>query len=157
MTFNFKAKIYKTGINWAVDVPARISSKLEKEKGYIRIKGKINGFDFKTTLVPVKNAEHRLFVNGIMMKGARTALGKIAAFTIEQNTEKLTEQYPANPELTKRLKEEKLNKAFNSLTPTRIKDILRYLHYIKTEETLKKNIEKVITQLKNNDKNTRIP
>lgn len=155
--YSFKAKIYKTGINWAVDVPAKISDKLEKEKGYIRIKGTINDFEFKHTLVPVKNAEHRLFVNGIMMKGGNTEIGKIAAFKIEQNKTKLVEEYPVPSLLKKIMKEENLTKDFNALTATRIKDILKYLFYIKTEETMKKNINKVIQQLHKKEKNVRIP
>ncbi|MBL7934066.1 MAG: YdeI/OmpD-associated family protein [Bacteroidia bacterium] len=157
MSLSFKARIYKTGINWAVDVPEKVSAKLKKTKGYIRIKGKINGFDFKTNLVPVKDSPHRLFVNGIMMKGGNTALDKVASFEIEQNTTKVEEEYPVPSPLKKALKEHKVEKDFKALTPTRVKDILRYLYYIKTEETLQKNIAKVIKQLKDKSKNTRIP
>lgn len=154
---SFKAKIYKTGINWAVDVPANISNKLEKEKGYIRVKGTINTFEFKQTLVPVKDAGYRLFVNAVMMKGGKTALGNIANFSIEQNTTKLLKEYPFPALLKRILKEENLTKDFNALTPTRIKDILKYLFYIKTEETMKRNIDKVILQLRKKEKNVRIP
>ncbi len=157
MSHSFKARIYKTGINWAVDVPRKISDQLEKEKGYIRVKGAINGFEFKTTLVPVKEGPYRLFVNGIMMKGGATALGKIASFTIEQNRTKLEEEYKIPEALKRTLIKEKLTSAFEALRPSRKKDILKYLHYIKTEETLLKNIDKVILQLKANHPNTRIP
>lgn len=155
--FSFKAKIYKTGINWAINVPSKISKNLEKEKGYIRVKGTINTFEFKQTLVPVKDAEYRLFVNGKMMKGGRTALGKIANFSIEQNTTDLAKEYPVPALLKKTLKGENLSKDFKALSATRIKDILKYLFYIKTEETMKKNINKVIFQLRNKEKNVRIP
>ncbi|RZK58737.1 MAG: hypothetical protein EOO91_07355 [Pedobacter sp.] len=37
MKHYFEAKIYKIGINWAVDVPADITAQLKREKGYIRI------------------------------------------------------------------------------------------------------------------------
>jgi len=154
---SFKAKIYKTGINWCVDVPFKISESLEKEKGYIRINGLINEFEFKQTLVPVKNAKYRLFVNGIMMKGGQTALGKVASFSIEQNKTLLIKEYPVPALLKKTLQEQKLTKDFQSLSPTRIKDILKYLSYVKTEETMKKNVDKVITQLHKKEKNVRIP
>lgn len=157
MKFRFRATIYKTGINWAVDVPERITSKLEKEKGYIRIKGLIDDFGFKTTLVPVKDADYRLFVNGIMMKGANTAVGKSANFSIEQNTTHLTREYPFPPLLKKILQEEKLTAAFNSLSAARIKDILKYLSFIKTEETMRKNINKLVKQLHAGKKDARIP
>lgn len=154
---HFKAKIYKTGINWCVDVPSKIAEQLEKEKGYIRIKGLINDFEFKTNLVPVKNAPHRLYVNGLMMKGGKTGLGKVASFDIEQNKVKIELEYPFPFALKKSLTQHGLTKDFTALSPTRKKDILKYLYYIKTEETLLKNIEKVILQLNNKEKNVRIP
>jgi uncharacterized protein YdeI (YjbR/CyaY-like superfamily) len=46
---------------------------------------------------------------------------------------------------------------FNSLTDGRRKNILKYLAGIKKEETVKKNIAKLITQLTNKEKNVRIP
>ena len=53
------------------------------DKGYINIKGQINNFDFAKTLVPVKNAPYRLFINLKMMKGGKIALGEVAIFDIE--------------------------------------------------------------------------
>lgn len=127
------------------------------EKGYIKIKGKINGFDFKKTLVPVKNAPYRLFVNSAMMKGGRTALGEMANFIIEQDFEKVVTEYPIPSLLIESLKKDNLTAAFDDLTSARKKDILKYLNAIKTEDTLVKNISKLISQLKNRDKNVRIP
>jgi len=157
MKFHFTAKIYKTGINWAVDVPEEISKQMLPEKGYIRIKGQINGFDFIQTLVPVKNGPYRLFVNLIMMKGAKTALGEIVSFNIEPNLTKIEKMYDMPEMLEEALKEHQVLENFNQLSPSRIKDILKYLSYVKTEETMKKNIDKVIVQLKNKVANTRIP
>ncbi len=157
MTYSFSEKIYKTGINWAVDVPLEISQKLIAEKGYIRIKGLINNFEFSTTLVPVKNAPHRLFVNGMMMKGGKTALGEVASFIISQNNEKQIHEYPLPKALEDQLKKHKLLKTFEKLTPHRKKEIIRYLSFIKTEETMSRNIEKIVHQLKNKIQDVRIP
>ena len=157
MKHTFKAKIYKTGINWCVDVPTEITELLSAEKGRINIKGQINGFGFSKTLMPVKNEPHRLFVNQVMMKGGKTALGQIATFKIEQDTEKTVKEYPIPLILTEQLKKYQLTIAFDNLTTSRKKDILKYLNYIKTDETLLKNIDKIITQLKNKEKNVRIP
>ena len=157
MKHTFKAKIYKTGINWCVDVPTEITELLTAEKGRINIKGQINGFDFTKTLMPVKNEPHRLFVNQVMMKGGKTALGETATFEIEQDNEKEDKEYPTPLILTEQLKKEQLTTAFDSLTASRKKDILKYLNYVKTEETLLKNIDKLIAQLKNKEKNVRIP
>lgn len=157
MKHQFEAKIYKTGINWAVDVPIAITTAMVPEKGYIRIKGKINGFPFIQTLVPVKNGPYRLFVNLMMMKGGKTALGELAAFQIEQNTTALVKLYPMPAALAAQLTIHQLNDAFEQLSAARKKDIFKYLSFIKTEETLKRNIEKVIVQLQQQQKEVRIP
>lgn len=157
MKHHFKAVIYKTGINWAVDAPLEITQKLTKEKGYIRIKGQINGFDFKQTLVPVKNSPHRLFVNLIMMKGGQTAVGETAVFAIEQNDELVEKMYDMPDMLAASLKTNQLEKEFDQLSATRKKDILKYLHYLKTAETMQNNIDKVIVQLQQKAKQVRIP
>jgi len=157
MKFQFKAKIYKTGINWCVDVPLRISKKMIPEKGYIKIKGQINNYDFTKSLVPVKNKQYRLFVDAQMMKGGETALGKVAKFSVEQTSKKEVTKYSTPKLLRESLKKEGLTKAFTQLTSSRKKDILKYLSFVKTDETMMKNLNKLIGQLKNKSKNVRIP
>jgi hypothetical protein len=145
----FKARIYKNGINFCVDVPAEITALLIAVKGYIRIKGTVNGFEFTKFLVPVKNGPYRLFVNMITLKGAKTNAGEVAEFVIEQDEENLEKEFPMPGRMTELLKEKNLAAAFEALPYHRRKDILRYLHGIKTTETLEKNIQKVIAQLEN--------
>jgi hypothetical protein len=157
MTYSFKAKIYKIGINWAVDTPKNITDKLTPKKGYISIKGKINGFNFIQTLVPVKNAPYRLFVNQIMMKGGKTVLGETAVFVIEQNHTLVEEIYPMPEILSEALTKHLLHDQFNALSAARRKDVFKYLSYLKNVETIQKNIGKLIFKLHNKDKNPRIP
>jgi hypothetical protein len=157
MPHSFQAKIYQTGINWCVDVPKEITAQLTVVKGYIKIKGQINGFDFTQTLVPVKNAPYRLFVNFIMMKGGKTALGEVADFVIEQDTVAEDKRYPMPDLLAIALRENDLEIAFERLTAARKKDILKYLSYVKTEETMQRNIAKLVNQLKDNATNVRVP
>jgi uncharacterized protein YdeI (YjbR/CyaY-like superfamily) len=92
-----------------------------------------------------------------MMKGGKTALGETATFVIESNSEKTVKTYPTPFLLTDKLKELQLTKTFDILTASRKKGILKYLNSIKKEETLLKNIDKLITQLRDNEKNVRIP
>jgi len=155
--FEFTGKIYKTGINWCVDVPPKITALMTAGKGRIKIQGQINGFYFTKTLMPVKNAPHRLFVNQAMMKGGKTALGEIAIFEIEQDKKNVIKEYPEPKLLLEQLNKHKLNEQFKLLTASRKKEILKYLSYLKTEETIVKNIDKLIKQLKNKEKNVRIP
>lgn len=153
----FKATLYKTGINAAVDVPHEITDDMQPDKGYIRIKGIINGFRFEQTLVPVKGAPYRLFVNIPMLKGGKTAIGDVAEFRIAQDFTPKEQYYEMNAQLQERLEDENLAGAFDALTPSRKKDIMKYLFYIKTEATLQKNIEKVITQLQDKSTDVRVP
>ncbi|MFT3681731.1 MAG: YdeI/OmpD-associated family protein [Ferruginibacter sp.] len=149
MNYSFTATIYKVGINPCVAVPLKITRKMTAAKGYIPVKGEINGYPFTQTLVPVKNAEYRLFVNGLMLKGSDTKVGDTVRFTIEQNAEPPTAANIKMPAaFRKQLKEYDLTKAFKVLTPYRQKEILRYLNYLKTEEALQRNIKKIIIQLK---------
>ena len=155
--YHFSAKIYKTGINAAVDVPKPITDALQPVKGYIRITGTINDHYFRQTIVPVKDAPYRLFVNIPMLKGGSTAIDSIAEFRIEQDATPVENDYEMNNILLEALKASKVEAAFESLTPSRKKDILKYLAYLKTEATVRKNVDKMIAQLKNHVTNTRIP
>ena len=155
--YKFKAEIYKTGINYCVDVPEKITSAMTATKGYIKIKGTVNKFPFNKSLVSVKGGLYRLFVNIPTLKGANTAIGKAADFEIEQDFNVVEEKYPVPKMLTEQLKERKLLDDFENLTESRKTEILKYLNNIKTEETLQKNIGKLLTQLENQNKNPRIP
>jgi hypothetical protein len=148
MKFTFKAKIYKVGINPCVDVPLRITTKMKRNRGYIRVRGKIESFDFLQTLVPVKNSDYRLYVNGPMMKGANVSVGHTASFVLEQDLDENSRAVPMRKEFRVRLKEENLDAEFRKLTPSRQKEVLRYLANLKSEEALMRNIEKVIRVMK---------
>ncbi|MCD6543738.1 MAG: YdeI/OmpD-associated family protein [Flavobacteriaceae bacterium] len=126
-------------------------------KGYIKIKGIVNKFPFKKHLVPVKFGLYRLFVNVPTLKGANTSVGKIADFEIEQDFEVVIKEYPVPKILTEQLRKRKLFDDFNNLSKSKKKVILKYLSFIKTEKTLQKNIEKLIIQLENKERNPRVP
>jgi hypothetical protein len=148
MAFTFKAIIYKVGINPVVDVPVRITQKLLATKGYIPVKGTINGFAFHQTLCPVKDKPHRLYVNGPMMKGGLVEVGDEASFRIEQDVKPPKDEIKMPPSLAKRLKKEKLIDIFEKQTPSRKKEVFRYLLQLKTDESLQRNIDKLVVNLR---------
>jgi len=156
-SYTFKAIIYKTGINYCVDVPADITSRLQKVKGYIRIKGTVNGIYFTKSLVPVKGAPYRLFINTITMKGIREMVSQIAELSITADLSNPEEEHPMHPQLLNKLQQHGLLHRFDALTPSRRKEILRYLNNIKTPETLEKNIQKAIKQLQAASADVRVP
>ncbi|HUR66119.1 MAG TPA: YdeI/OmpD-associated family protein [Chitinophagaceae bacterium] len=148
MRFAFKARIYKVGINPCVKVPLSITAKLKADKGYIPIKGTIQHYFFQHTLCPVKGEKYRLHVNGPMLKGGNLKLGDVAHFMIEQDTLERNKNVPMPPIFRKKLAENKLLTAFQALTPSRQKEVNRYLGNLKTEEALNRNIDKLINVLK---------
>ncbi|MES2331692.1 MAG: YdeI/OmpD-associated family protein [Bacteroidota bacterium] len=148
MSFSFTATIYKVGINPCVPVPKRITDKMLPAKGFIPVKGKINGHSFVQTLVPIKDEEYRLYVNGPMLKGGNAKNGDAAKFVIEQNLHPEIRDPKMLPQFKKRLTEERLMNVFKKLKPSRRKEILKYMGFLKTEESVQRNIVKVIAQLK---------
>lgn len=149
MKFTFKAKIYKVGINLVVEVPHRITKTMQPKKGYIPVNGTIDGHPFQQTLCPVKNSPYRLYVNGLMLKGSGTGLGRTAKFVIEQDfSEKSREDSVVTPAFKRRLTSAGVWKTFSELTPSRQKEIVRYLHYLKSEEAKERNLVKIINSLK---------
>ena len=151
MKFAFKAKIYMVGINPCVKVPGRITDKLKATKGYIPIKGKIEHHYFQQTLCPVKNEGYRLYVNGPMLRGANIEVGQTANFIIEQDTLERNKNHPMSNAFKNKLTEHNLLSMFQKLTPSRQKEINRYLNNLKTEESLSRNINKMINVLKGKD------
>jgi hypothetical protein len=147
MKFRFEAKIYKVGINPCVKVPSTITKKMSPVKGYIRVKGTINRHSFFQTLMPVKNEGYRLYVNRPMLKGGKTKTGKKASFTIEQDLTSRVWKVPMNKAFGRKLKENNALPAFKKLTPSRQKEILRYLNSLKSKESLQRNIGLVIRGL----------
>jgi Domain of unknown function (DUF1905)/Bacteriocin-protection, YdeI or OmpD-Associated len=147
MKFSFKAKIYIVGINPCVKVPLYITAKLKATKGYIPVKGKIGEHFFQQTLCPVKNEGYRLYINGPMLKGADVKVGQTANFIIEQDTLERNKNVPMAKEFKGKLEEHGLLAMFQQLSPSRQKEINRYLNNLKTEEAVTKNINKMINVL----------
>src|SRR5258705_6934083 len=125
-----------------------MTSKLKATKGYIPVKGRIGGYFFQQTLCPIKNEGYRLYVNGPMLKGAQLKPGQTANFIIEQDTLERNKSIPISPAFKKQLEEHNLLDMFRQLAPSRQKEINRYLNNLKTQETLSKNINKMIDVLK---------
>ena len=148
MKLSFEAEIYKVGINPCVDVPAQITERMQASKGYIRVRGKINSYSFRQTLVPVKNSDYRLYVNGMILKGSNSKVGDTVSFEIEQDPSKRVMTVSMPETFKNALRENGLFTQFKHLVPSRQKGILLYLNNLKTEKSLLRNISKVVAQLK---------
>lgn len=145
----FKAIIDKIGINPFVFVPQpvleRIFKQAQKDKGPIRVAGTIDGFPFTQTLV--KYQQHwRLYINGPMLKSAGKQTGDTITLTLEFD--------PSEPVLIMHLKlktalakNKKASAVFDSLIPSRKKEIIRYINNLKTEASVVTNVKRAIAFL----------
>jgi len=142
---DFTATIKITGINLYVDMPATISRAMGK-RGHVPIKGSVNRFPIRATLVPTGAGRHRLYINGEMRKGAGVDTGDRITVSIEPDT---GPRMPPFPEaLQKALAVNKEAKAvWDRLPPSHRKEYLDYLNWLKTPESLERNVKKVIAAL----------
>ena len=146
---SFSKKIFKIGINPCVNVPGYVLKELfkktGKEKSPIPVKGKLNGKPFVQTLVKYQG-EWRLYLNTPMRKAAGIDEGDIAHVEIDFDSEPLI--IPMHPHLIHALSQnKKAARIFDNLPPSRKKEIIRYLNSLKTEESVNRNIIKVIKHL----------
>ncbi len=152
----FSAKIYKIGINPVVDPPDNVLAALFgqalKSKGPIPVRGRLNGADFIQTLVKYQGF-WRLYVNGEMLRDSGLKVGDTANVEIEFDPR--PREVPFPPKFAIALEDDKTAKAeFDKLTPGRRKELLRYLGSLKTEESLDRNIERVVKHLKGENAET---
>jgi hypothetical protein len=143
---NFKAIIGIIGINPFVFVPedvlAFIFHQSGKSKGAIPVKGTIDGHPFIQTLVRYSNA-WRLYINTPMLQASGKKVGDEVSIIL--GYDKVERIVPMHPKLKKALKESKEAKSvFDKLSPSLQKEIKRYIHHLKTETAIDKNVAKAI-------------
>lgn len=112
-----------------------------------RVNGEINGFHFKTALIPgTKGQGHFLIVNKKMQTGARVRAGGRALIKLEPDLSELAVDVPA--ELAKVLKEDReLRRWFDALSPSMRKGIGGFVDQAKSAETRRKRAEAIAESL----------
>ena len=142
----FKARIAIIGINPFVFVPEKVLKEIfrqaGKDRGHIPVCGLVNRKPYKQTLVKY-SGNWRFYINTTMLKDSPKRIGEIIEITIRFDPEDRT--IPIHPEFAKVLTENKeAKKAFDSLSPSRQKEIVRYISALKTPESVRKNIQRAI-------------
>lgn len=147
--YAFSPKIKIIGINPYVSVPPKVLRSLfndaGKDKGPIPIKGNVNGKSYLQTLMKYAG-EWRLYINTTMLPRSPERVGEKIDIVISFDpTERKIEMHPM---LKKALAQNKAAKAiFEKLSPSRRKEIVRYISNLKSEEKIKANVEKAIKYL----------
>lgn len=140
------ALIQITGINPHVLLPDEMLANLFKQagrnKGPIPVKVTIKKQNFIQNLVKYKG-KWRLYLNMPMRKAAGKEVGDEIKLTVKfDSTERITEMHP---KLKAALDKNKKAKAkFESLPPSRQKEIKRYIGFLKSEAAVDKNVKRAI-------------
>jgi len=150
----FSAKIEIIGVNPFVYLPEEtlksIFIQANKNKGKIPVRLKIDGHEFIQTLIKY-SGQWRLYLNTPMRKSAKKDVGDTADFEVSFDPQKRV--VPIHPKFTKALKENKeAKKIFDSLRPSLQLEIVRYLSFLKTEESIDRNVLKAVNFLLGKDR-----
>ncbi len=143
--YRFTQTISIAGINPYVTVPLKIGKSFGK-KGFIPIKMKANGQSFLANLVPVGAGRYRLYLHGIMRKKAKAQVGD--RITIELVYDPQPRVEPLFKPLAKVLRTSVLaRRNWKCLSPSRRKEVNRYLNRLKSDEAVKRNLIRVMKYL----------
>jgi len=143
---SFEAVIDIIGINPFVFVPERILKQIfkeaEKDKGPVPVHGTINGKAFKQTLMKYRG-DWRLYINMVMLKNSPKRIGEQVTITLAFDP--VNRNIEPHPKLLKALRDNpRARKVFEGLPASRQKEIVRYISFLKTDESIEKNINKAI-------------
>jgi uncharacterized protein YdeI (YjbR/CyaY-like superfamily) len=94
-----------TELKWVIVRVPFDATKVWPNRKRLRVKGTINGFEFRTSLFGSTRGGHVLLVNKKMQKGAKVAVGDTAAIVLEPDLEERTAFVP--PELVAQLKQDR--------------------------------------------------
>lgn len=145
----FRATIVKQGTNPCVDVPERVSRAFRPwvRSGRIHVEGLLNDTPIRGTLIPTGAGRHRFFVNGGMRSAAGVAAGDSVVFALRAvGPDHVT--IPADVgEMLRRTQGAK--SAFEALTPSHRRELLRYVDDARTRQTRTKRTSRMIETILN--------
>jgi uncharacterized protein YdeI (YjbR/CyaY-like superfamily) len=134
------------GLGWVVIRIPFDAARLWGLRGQVRVKGTINGFDFRTTLFPTGDGGHMLLVNKKLQKGGRAGIGATAAFSLEPDHEERVVETP--PELLNALGQDRqLRKYFEGMNPSTRREIAKWAAQPKSPEARRRRAEEIAERL----------
>lgn len=127
------------------EILENIFQQANRRKGHIPVKGTINGKPFQQTLVKYRG-DWRLYINMVMLKNSPKRRGEKIKLRIEFDPSDRTIE--PHPKWSKALTENKeANEVFEKLSPSRQKEIVRYISNLKSEQSIDRNVERAINFL----------
>jgi len=150
----FRAKVHIIGVNPYVLLPAAILRKIfsaaGKKKGPVPVKGTLDGHRYVQTLVRY-SGKWRLYLNTPMRDAAGIGVGDAATFTIQFDPK--PREVAMHPKLKTALnKNKKAREVFDKLPASRQKEIIKYISFLKSEESVARNVERAIRFLQKKER-----
>ena len=119
-------------------------------RGRVPVKGTINGFPFRSSLMPMGGC-HMMPVNKALCEGSGTRPGDIVAVVMERDEEERTVDAPAELEVELK-KSRKARERWEKLAFTHKKEMAIAISGAKQEETRKRRLAKVMQVLETGTK-----
>jgi len=114
-------------------------------RGRVAVKGTINGFPFRTNILPM-DGRHLLTFNKQLQAGAKAKAGDMVSVVLERDTEERIVEPPA--ELAKAFRKSKEAKAlWDKLAYTHRKEFAQWISGAKQEETRERRAEKAVSMI----------
>jgi uncharacterized protein YdeI (YjbR/CyaY-like superfamily) len=151
--FEARLERMRSRLNWVIIHMPFDAAKVWRLRGQIKVKGEINGFEFRTSLFPTKEGRHILLVNKRMQKGARAAEGSVARFQIELDREERTVEMP--DELKRILsqgllsEDRALRRWYDGLNQSTRNDIAKWITEPKSGDARMRRAEQIAERLLN--------
>jgi uncharacterized protein YdeI (YjbR/CyaY-like superfamily) len=145
---SFQARLERidSPLKWVMIQIPFDAAKVWGKRGQLKVKGEINGFEFRTSLFPRRNGGHMMLVNKRMQRGARTAPGMVAQFRLEPDTEGRLITIPV--ELKRALAEDRsLLRWFDQLNYSMRKYIADWIAEVKSAEARTRRAEQIAERL----------
>jgi len=130
------------------DILRHLFLKAKKDKGPIPIRGTINGKKYKQTLLKY-SGEWRLYVNMKMLEDSPRRIGELLEVAVEYDPS--DRSIKPHPKFVTALNNNiEAEQVFESLSPSRQKEMIRYIANLKTEDSIDRNVKRAINFLLGN-------
>jgi len=147
-TKRFKAVLEKLGdgLGWTIARVPFEPSEVWKGMVRLRVRGTVNGFEFRTSLFPVTGGGYFLLVNKAMQRGGDVGLGELAEFTLEPDMEAREAELP--DELAVLLDDEPgLREWYDELSEYTRREIGKWVLGVKSDEARMRRAEQTAERL----------
>ncbi|MGD0792806.1 MAG: YdeI/OmpD-associated family protein [Terriglobales bacterium] len=150
--FEARLERLRSGLNWVIIRVPFDAAKLWGTRGQSKVKGEINGFAFRTSLLPTREGWHFLLVNKRMQKEARAVEGSVARFQMELDREERTVTIPDEiKRILSRIPSEdrSLRRWYDELNHSTRNDIAKWITEPKSAEARVRRAEQIAERLLN--------